>query len=184
MNAVKSKKGVFEGNPLSPLPAVLVGALVNGRPNYLVIGYISPFDFGKHIFFSLYKKRYTRIGIHENKTFSVNIPTESILDKFEICGSKSGRDFDKTSLFDTFYGQLKTAPLIRECPINIECEVKQILDYDPNEGIIGKVVKSHVDQECLTDGKVDWRKVHPIIWTTGGNSGYYRLGRRIRAEKN
>ena len=73
------KKQVINGNLLSPLPVVLVGALVNGRPNYLVIGYIAPFNFGKHIFFSLYKKRYTRIGIHENRTFSVNIPTEDLL---------------------------------------------------------------------------------------------------------
>ncbi len=161
---------------------VLVGAMVKERPNYLVIGYISPFDFGKHIFFSLYKKRYTRIGIHENKTFSVNIPSEDLLAKTNICGSKSGRDFDKSSLFDTFYGELKTAPMIRECPINIECEVTEILNYDPNDGIIGRVVKSYADPNCLIDKKLDFRKVHPIIWATGGDFNYYRLGERISQE--
>ncbi len=70
-------KQELEGNLLSPLPVALVGALVNDHPNYLVIGYISPFNFGKHIFFSLYKKRYTRIGIHEQQTFSVNVPSVS-----------------------------------------------------------------------------------------------------------
>jgi flavin reductase (DIM6/NTAB) family NADH-FMN oxidoreductase RutF len=172
-------KQELKKNLLSPLPLVLVGARVNDHPNYLVIGYISPFDFGRYIFFSLYKKRYTRIGIHENKTFSVNIPSETILTEVDICGSKSGRDFDKGSLFDTFYGELKTAPMIRQCPINIECEVAEILDYDPNEGIIGRVVRSYVDPACLTNGKLDMRKVHPIIWATGGDLNYYRLGERI-----
>ena len=176
------KKQVFNENLLSPLPAVLVGALVNNRPNYLVIGYIAPFNFGKHIFFSLYKKRYTRIGIHENKTFSVNIPTEDLLAKTNLCGSKSGRDFDKSKIFDTFFGELKTAPMIHQCPINIECEVNEILDYDPNEGIICKVVRSYADPQFLTDDKLDWRKIHPILWATGGDYNYYKLGNRLILE--
>ncbi len=179
MSKTRKIKQEVKGNPLSPLPVVLVGSLVNGHPNYLVIGYISPFDFGRYIFFSLYKKRYTRIGIHENRTFSVNIPSEDLLPETKACGSKSGRDFDKESLFDTFYGELKTAPMIRQCPVNIECEVAEILDYDPNEGIIGKVIKSYPDSQYIADGKLDWSKVHPIIWVTGGDSNYYRLGELI-----
>lgn len=175
------KIGLTE-NLLSPLPVVLVGANVGGRPNYLVIGYISPFDFGKYIFFSLFKKRYTSIGIHENMTFSVNIPTENILEKTNICGSKSGRDIDKASLFENFYGDLKTAPMIRECPINIECEVSEILDYDRNEGIIGRVIKSYVDEKYVEDGKLDFRKIHPILWATGGDYNYYALGKRLETE--
>ncbi len=184
MSKTRLVKQELEGNLLSPLPVVLVGAVVNGHPNYLVIGYSSPFDFGRYIFFSLYKKRYTRIGIHENRTFSVNIPSEDLLSETRICGSKSGRDFDKESLFETFYGELKTAPMIRQCPINMECKVTEILDYDPNEGIIGRVVKSYADLRCVTDGKLDWRKVNPIIWTTGGDNNYYRLGERISQEED
>ena len=176
---VDSTKQEFEGNLLSPLPVALVGAMVDGRPNYLVIGYISPFNFGRHIFFSLFKKRYTRIGIQENGTFSVNIPSVDLIEETKLCGSRSGRDFDKASLFETFYGELRTAPMIRQCPINIECQVEEVLDYDPNEGIIGRVVKSYVDPRCLTDGKLDMSKVDPFVWATGGDPNYYRLGERV-----
>ena len=138
-------KQIIEGNLLSPLPVILVGANVHERPNYLVIGYSCPFVFGRYIFFSLYPKRYTAIGIHENMTFSVNIPSEDLMEKAKICGSKSGRDIDKSSLFNNFYGELKTAPMIHECPVNIECKVHEILDYDSGEGIIGKVIKSYVN---------------------------------------
>ena len=175
-------KQEIEGNLLSPLPVVLVGAMVNNRPNYLVIGYMCPFDFGRYIFFSIYKRRYTRLGIHEHKTFSVNIPSEALLEETNICGSNSGRDVDKSILFDSFYGKLKTAPMIRECPINIECEVAEILDYNQNDGIIGKVVQSYANAECLVDGKLDMRRVHPIIWATGGDFNFYRLGERISSE--
>ncbi len=95
----------------------------------------------------------------------------------------SGRDFDKSALFEVFYGELKTAPMIRNCSINIECEVADILDYEQNEGIIGRVVKSYINPECLTDGKPDMQKVHPIIWASGGDYNYYQLGNRIHIEK-
>ncbi len=176
-------KQALDTNLLSPLPIVLVGSLVDGRPNFLVIGYSAPFDFGKHLFFSIYKKRYTLKGILEHKTFSVNIPSVELVDRVDICGSKSGRDIDKSSFFEIFYGGLKTAPMIEDCPINIECEVVDLLDYDRNYGVIGKVVKSYVDQACLVEDKLDMRLVHPILWATGGDYNYYRLGERIGSEK-
>ncbi len=176
------RKEVFEKNMFSPLPIALVGALVNNKPNFLVIGYMCPFDFGRYLFFSLYKNRYTRIGIHEHQTFSVNVPSEDLIEQVDICGSKSGRDYDKSTLFETFYGELQTAPMIQQCPINIECEVAEILDYEQNDGIIGRVVKSYVTPEYLTDGKLDMRKVHPIIWATGGDFHYYQLGTRIHTD--
>ncbi|MFX1328568.1 MAG: flavin reductase family protein [Promethearchaeota archaeon] len=186
MNREKLNKQSIEGNLLSPLPVILVGANVKDKPNYLVIGYSCPFDFGKYIFFSLSKKRYTSIGIHENMTFSVNVPSEDLVEKTNICGSQSGREFDKSKLFDNFYGELKTAPMIHQCPINIECEVHEILDYERNEGIIGRVVKSYVNLQYLVEEegeiKMDWRKIHPIIWATGGDFNYYRLGGRINPE--
>lgn len=175
-------KKEIEGNLLSPLPVALVGTLIEGRPNYCVIGYISPFDFGRHIFFSLYKKRYTRVGIQKNKTFSVNIPSENLIREVNFCGSKSGRDFDKSKLFDTFYGELKNAPMIRQCPLNMECRVTDILDYNPNEGIIGRVVKSYVDIGLMKDSVVNMKKARLIVWTIGGDFSYYRVGERIEPD--
>lgn len=174
-------KHEFTNHQLYPLPTILVGALVDNRPNYLVIGYICPFAFGRYIFFSLYKKRFTREGIHQNGTFSVNVPTEALIEQTYICGSKSGRNIDKTTIFDTFYGELKTAPMIRECPINIECEVTEIIDRGDSEGVIGRVVRSYVDEEALTDGKLDITKVNPLLWSSGASKYlYYKLGEPVK----
>ncbi len=174
-----SSKIAYNGNLLNPLPAVLVGANVGGKPNFLVISYICPFDFGRRIFFSLYKKRYTRIGIHENQTFSVNIPSTRNLEKLQICGNKSGANYDKSTLFDTFYGELKTAPMIRECPINIELSLEKVIDYEQNEGIIGKVVKTYVDDGCLSEGKLDASLTDLFVWVSGEKNGFYRLGEKL-----
>jgi flavin reductase (DIM6/NTAB) family NADH-FMN oxidoreductase RutF len=167
------------GNLLNPLPVALVGTLIDGKPNYCVIGYISPFNFGKHIFFSLYKKRHTRVGIQKNRTFSVNMPSARLIREVNICGSKSGRDFDKSTLFSTFFGELKTAPMIDECPLTMECKVVEILDYDPNEGIIGEVVKAYADRELIKDGIADTKSAGLIVWTSGEDVSYHGLGERI-----
>jgi len=73
--------------------------------------------------------------------------------------------------------------MISECPVNIECEVTEILDYNPNEGIIGRVVKSYTVPKLLTEDKLDWRKIHQILWATGGDYNYYKLGDRIIQNK-
>ena len=172
-------KRSMEGNFLSPLTVALVGAVVDGKPNFLVIGYICPFNFAKHVFFSIFKKRYTHRGIVENQTFSVNIPTVDMLSKLEIAGSKSGREVDKSTLFDVFYGELETAPMISECPITMECEVDQLLDYDSNHGVIGRVVRSYVEEDLLIDDKLDLRRMGAFVWAIGGDNSYYRVGPRI-----
>ena len=172
-------KKVVEGNIVNPLPVALVGTLIQGRPNYAVIGYMSPFDFGKHVFFSLYDKRYTWVGIQENKTFSVNIPSEDMMKEVLICGSKSGRDVDKSQLFHNFYGDLETAPMIKECPLSMECSVTDILDYDHSKGIVGKVIKSYAEPGLVKKGVIAMQKAGLIMWTTGGDFSYYRLGEKI-----
>lgn len=175
-------KKEYEGNLLSPLPIALIGTMVEGRPNYCVVGYISPFDFGRYVFFSLYKERYTSRGVHENRAFSVNLPSEDLMAEVNICGSKSGRDADKSALFETFYCDVEGAPMISECPLNMACEVAEILDYDPNEGIIGRVAASYVDEELLRDGTVDMKAARLIAWTIGGDFSYYALGDRLAVE--
>ena len=107
-------KQEFSANFLSPLPIALIGALVDGHPNFLVIGYSAPFNFGKHLFFSIYKKRYTLKGILEHKAFSVNIPHTGMAEVTDYCGIVSGKNRDKSKLFEfeILLILVKTLPVI------------------------------------------------------------------------
>ena len=166
---------------LYPMPTVLVGALVGGKPNYITVAHVGIADLTS-ISLSLAKVHHTNKGIKENGTFSVNIPSTELVKETDHCGLVSGADEDKSRLFDTFFGKLKTAPMIQECPLNMECHVTDILDYDPNEGIIGRVVKSYANADLVTDDKVDMQKARLIVWTIGGDFAYYRLGEQIEEE--
>jgi flavin reductase (DIM6/NTAB) family NADH-FMN oxidoreductase RutF len=172
-------KQEFAGSILSPLPLVLVGANVSGHPNYLTIGYIAPLELAKQVIFPIHRTRYTGLGILENGTFSVNIPSVDLLPLVKRCGSASGRDIDKSALFDNFYGELKTAPMIRECPLNMECEVLEIVTTKQSHNVVGRVVKSYVNEELVVNGSIAMQDAGLMSWTAAGDINVYALGELV-----
>jgi flavin reductase (DIM6/NTAB) family NADH-FMN oxidoreductase RutF len=124
------------------------------------------------------KSHYTNAGIKENGTFSVSIPSIEMAQVSDYCGLVSGKTVDKSKLFDVFYGKLKTAPMIRKCPINMECRLMKTVDFPKHDVFIGEIVETYVDEEYLTDGIVDFAKVQPILFVMN-DTGYWKLGQRF-----
>jgi flavin reductase (DIM6/NTAB) family NADH-FMN oxidoreductase RutF len=164
---------------LFPNPTVLVGTLINGRPNIATCAWcgITGGD-PPTISVSIRHERYTLKGIYQNRTFSINIPSASLVRETDYCGTVSGRDRDKIAYcgFVVFYGKLDTAPLIEECAVNLECEVLHILNVGIHALVIGKIVETHIAQECLTDGQPDIMKIKPIIYSRGAQPKYNAVG--------
>jgi flavin reductase (DIM6/NTAB) family NADH-FMN oxidoreductase RutF len=164
-------------NCLYPMPTTLVGATVNGKPTFITIAHVGIMDLGS-VSLSMNKTHYTNAGIKENRTFSVNIPSAEMVKETDYCGLVSGKSVDKAALFEVFYGELKTAPMIKECPINMECRLIQTLDFPRNDIFIGEIVQTHCAEDCLSDGVVDFSKVQPILFAMN-DKGYWRLGDRL-----
>lgn len=165
---------------LYPMPTTLVGANVNGKPNYLAIAYCGIMQRKPPMLeVTLGKMHYTNAGIKENKAFSVNIPSEDLVKVTDYCGIVSGKDTDKSTLFETFYGTLKTAPMIKECPINIECKLVQTLDLGgTNEIFIGEIIETYSEEKYLTNDLLDITKLKPIIFSIH-DACYWRVGENI-----
>jgi flavin reductase (DIM6/NTAB) family NADH-FMN oxidoreductase RutF len=159
-----------------PMPAVVVGAIVNEKPNFMVASWCGIAAFKPPaITVAMNKARYTLKGIRENGTFSVNISSCEIIEKTDYCGIYSGRRRDKSQIFKTFYGELKTAPLIQECPINLECRVLHYLDMRTHILIVGEIHEAYVSKSCLTEGKIDPEKINPPLYIRA-TMKYHRLG--------
>ena len=158
-------------NCLYPMPTTLIGALVNGKPNYITIAHVGIMDMTS-VSLGINKNHYTNQGIKENQTFSVNIPSAKLIKETDYCGLTSGKDDDKASLFTTFYGTLKTAPMIEQCSINMECELIKTVDFPNHDIFIGRIVETHCDESVLTNGNVDFDKLQPILFVM--NEGSYR----------
>ena len=164
-------------NCLYPMPTVLVGALVNGKPNYLAVAHVGIMD-PDAVSLGLNKVHYTNQGIRENKTFSVNIPSAKLVKETDFCGLVSGKQQNKAQLFKTFYGMLNSAPLIEECSINMECDLLQTIDFPHHDIFIGKVAATYCDSSVLTGGVVDLEKLQPILFAMNDRS-YYSIGKKL-----
>jgi flavin reductase (DIM6/NTAB) family NADH-FMN oxidoreductase RutF len=176
---MENTKKVARGarNCLYPLPVVLVGANVGGKPNYLPIAHIGIMDFST-VSVSIGRKYYTNAGIKENSTFSVNIPSTELVKKVDYCGLVSGKTAEKADLFTTFYGILQTAPMIVECPITMECRLLQQVGF-PNYAVyVGEIAETYYDDQHITNDTVDLSKVQPILFNLN-DKGYWTLGERF-----
>ncbi|MFC1915498.1 flavin reductase family protein [Chloroflexota bacterium] len=150
-----------------PRPALLVGANVDGKANYMVVGGGGVVNGAPPMIGVLIQHhRHTLKGIRQNLTFSVNIPSVDLARETDYCGLVSGDKVDKAKVckFKTFYGELKTAPLIEQCPVNHECKVVHILNLGSHSFVIGQVEGTHVTGSCLTDSKPDVNKIKPLIF--------------------
>jgi flavin reductase (DIM6/NTAB) family NADH-FMN oxidoreductase RutF len=172
---IKAKLGVK--NCLYPMPTTIIGALVNGKPNYVTIAHVGIMDLTS-VSLGMNKSHYTNQGIKETKTFSINIPSAALIKETDYCGLVSGKNEDKASLFKTFYGTLETAPMIEQCCINMECELVRTVDFPNHDIFIGRIMETYCDENVLTDGIVDVGKVQPILFVMNDRS-YWKIGGKI-----
>jgi flavin reductase (DIM6/NTAB) family NADH-FMN oxidoreductase RutF len=170
-------KKTFGPQPMVwPHPTVLVGALTDGKPDFAAVAWTGiAASNPASVTIALQPHRWSLKGIYQNRTFSINIPAESQVKEADYCGLVSGKDTDKVKdcKFNAFFGDLKTAPLIGQCPINLECEVSHILNLGSHHLVVGKIIQTYYSEEYLTDDKPDWDKVKPFAF---GPGKYYRMG--------
>jgi len=163
-----------------PIPVTLVGAKVAGKPNYTTIGDCGLTGINPPVvFISSHREHHINKGIMENGAFSINFLNTKMLPLADYCGMVSGRDIEKASLFQTFYGELEEVPMISECPVCLECRLVEELSIKHRQVFIGEVIQTHVDEAFVSNGKdrksiTDLRALDPIIYAL--DNKYYRVG--------
>lgn len=164
-------------NALYPMPTTIVGVTVKGKPNFLTVAHVGILNHGtpQYLSIGLGKSHYSNSGIFENKTFSICLPSEDLMVKTDYCGIMTGKKTDKASLFDIFYGELETAPMIRECKVAMEMRLYDVLDLKTHDIFIGELVQTYADPEVLTEGKIDLAKLQPLLFDMASIK-YWSLG--------
>ena len=174
----KRKMGAL--NAMYPMPTTLVGAVVNNKPNFITIAHVGICTVGQPecVSFGINKSHYTNQGIHEHKEFSVNLPGENLVLETDYCGLVSGKNTDKSGLFELYRGELEHAPLIAACPVAMECRLYDVIDFPRHELFIGEIIQTHVDESVLSGDKVDVAKVRPLLFDMSGKR-YWSLGKDL-----
>ena len=166
---------------LYPCPVVLVTCMDSeGTSNIITLAWsgIVCSDPPK-IGISIRPHRYSCGLIENSGEFVVNIPPTKILRETDYCGVFSGENVDKfseTKLTSEPSKQVKP-PLIKECPVNMECITQNKIPLGSHHLFIGEIVQVHVDKAILNDkGAIDFIKASPFVYNQGE---YWNLNKKI-----
>ena len=180
-------------NVVLPMPVVLVGTNLDGRANFMPAGWCCRANLVPPMLCcGIHRAHATTVGIRENGTFSVNIPSVAQMAETDYCGLVSGAETDKSGVFEVVWGELGSAPMVADCPVAMECRVVEIVSLPTHDLVIGEIVTAYADPGVLRDGRVEMDAVDPLLLTMPDNA--YRslgeeqgrawsAGQRLKAER-
>jgi flavin reductase (DIM6/NTAB) family NADH-FMN oxidoreductase RutF len=173
------KKIKIGNNPyLLPMPMVIVGSSIGKRPNFMAVAWVSRVNAKPALMSIAIGRHATAQAIQHTGEYSINIPPVDLVKETDLLGIVSGSDFDKSSLFEVFYGSLRKAPMIRQCPVTMECKVVQAVELPVDVLFIGEVVGVWSEERFLSDGNPDVEKVKPFCLTMPDNR-YWSVGSEV-----
>lgn len=142
------------GTLLSPVPAVMVSCGKGEEKNILTIAWTGIVNSQPPMtYISVRKSRHSHSIISREQEFVINLTTEEIAFAADWCGVKSGADFDKFKEMKLTPVECEevSCPMIGESPINLECKVKEIHEFQTHDMFIAEIVKIHADKELMED---------------------------------
>ncbi len=161
---------------VNPTPVVLVGATVDGKPNYATVGAFGVVCLAPIFYISLKCTHHTAAGVKATGCFSVNLTTAEMMVKADYCGMVSGKDVDKSKLFTAFYDDLCVAPMIAESPMNYLCKVVKSVEIEGFDVFFGEIMATYANENCVKSGVVDAKKTGPLVLM---GPTYFELGEGI-----
>ena len=149
------KKQVKAATYLFPTPCAMIScAGEQSAPNIITLAWVGVVCSEPPILsISIRPGRYSYNLVREAGDFVVNIPGESRLFELDFCGVASGRNVDKfTELGLTPEpASVVSSPLIKECPVNLECKVLDVRKLGTHDMFLGEIVAVHMDEEVLSE---------------------------------
>jgi len=168
---------------LFPTPVVLVTCVNEaGKPNMITLAWVGLVNSEPPMIgISIRPERYSYACVKGTREFVVNLPTEEMVRKVDACGVLSGKEADKFSSMGLkpVPAQKVKPPLIDECPVQMECQVKEIIPLGSHDLFLGQIVALHVKEEVEKEkGRIDITKVLPFVYCPGAYE-YWNLGKCI-----
>ena len=172
------KKISFKGSAmLNPVPVVLVTSVdEKSNPNVFTVAWAgTACTKPPLITISVRPERLSYSNIKVSQEFVVNIPSKTLVKEVDYCGVVSGKKEDKIKKMNfTLVSPNKVnVPLIEECPLNLECRVKDIIPLGTHHLFISEVLSVHVDEALIdSKGKIHYEKADLLSYCHGE---YYPL---------
>lgn len=157
------KKNIGSKLVLYPMPITVVGAEVDGKVNWLLVGHVGIIGHDR-ILVSMSDKHYTNQGITASKKLSLNIVDRALLPKADYVGSVSGANTDKSHVFPFHWGENGT-PVIDESPLTMECDVVDIYKTEGFDNFICSIANTYAAPDVLdSNGVPDYTRLKPVLF--------------------
>jgi len=175
MSKITIEKNLF----CLPWTQTLLGTHVQGKVNFMALDWLTRTNFDPPMLgICVNNTHASNKAIRETGQYSINVPTVDMIALTDYCGIVSAKREDKSKLFEVYYGELKSAPLITSCPLNIECRLVQTVDLPTNTFFIGVIVNIFSEEKYLSDGKPDVKKIRPFLLTMPDNR-FWSVGENV-----
>lgn len=162
-----------------PMPVVIVGSVVDDKPNFMAAAWVTYVNYDPPmVAVSLGQRQHTAKGIRQNGQFGLSVPSADQAVLTDYLGLVHGYEEDKTRHLEVFYGALEKAPMVRQCPASMECQLFQTVEMPGGYLFIGQVMATYASEAVLTEGDLDFAKLQPFLLTMPGNA-YWKLGERV-----
>ena len=148
------KKNLNQTISLTPIPAVMVTAGNMEESNITTIAWTGVVNsVPPLVYVSLRPTRYSYNMIKQTGEFVINIPNDKLVWETDFCGTKSGKNIDKfkEAKLTKEEAEIVKTPIIKECPINIECKVKEIKKLGSHDMFIGEIVNVKADEDLVDE---------------------------------
>lgn len=163
---------------LHPVPLVVVGTVLDGKNHYILVGHTGIIDH-QTVEISIHKSRASQKALREHMAYSINLITEDMIPAANKSAFMDGHKEDKSVLFDAEFGKVENAPLIKNAPLSMGCEVIDIYERPDFDIFIANVADTVVDEAYLReDGSIDYEKMAPILFA--GQKSYYKAGSAVK----
>ncbi len=168
------------GALLAPVPPVLVSCGTIEKPNIITIGWTGIINTKPPMtYISVRPTRYSYNLIKETGEFAINLTVSSMCKKVDFCGVRSGADVNKFEKcgFHAVESTKISAPIIEECPINLECKVTDINSLGSHDMFLAKIVGVNVNEKYVdSKGKLNIEQMGLMAYAHGD---YFSLGRKL-----
>lgn len=162
------KKSIVISERMYPNPAILVSCSNDNKDNIITLAWAGTVcSVPPLISISIRPSRYSHELISSSGEFVINIPDETMAAICNYCGTKSGKNVDKFKDMGLHKekGINVNAPWIKECPVNIECKVKDVIRLGTHDMFIGEVVGVNAEEGIVyPDGGIDYEKIRMLTY--------------------
>lgn len=165
---------------LAPVPPALVSCGTMEHPNVLTIAWTGVLNTHPPMtYISVRPSRHSYPILMERKEFVINLTTSAMCKETDFCGVRSGRDIDKLAAchLTPEPAQTVSAPLIAECPVNLECKITATQELGTHVMMIAEITGVNVEERYIdSKGKLNLQQCGLMAYAHGE---YFALGRKL-----